>query len=681
MFNHQSIEFTNFLQAKGREFISELSTLVKLQTIETLPEEFKSILRNIGDKITEAVNTISKDIEKITSKVQANTFNIGFFGETNAGKSTIIEALIGGDGSSIGTGIKDFTRDIVEYDLKLSNVDRIIKLIDMPGIEGKEQYFIEKIKEAVFRSHIVFYVTSASKEPERETLVKVRYYLNKKAKVLVLLNKRMGVESYEYKRVLIDDNTNKVVDRSRTLVQRELGNFFSGYIMVVDAHLAFLSRGKIVENNRFRKDKDKALSIFGSESEISSFSGLKDLLNKISELSNPQEMNLEIIRTNFYKILGEMERIIADILRNKKELDQRVKELIIENDKVINEIKTYWEKSKNQVLNVAYSEIDRVCNEIKARLFKAIENNEEVSKSEIERRINDSFSSIEKKIKTSITEISDYIQQRLKTHSEKIEILVSISKRQQDLSLKLEEILDKIKMKFEDYLERAFKSAITVILGLLAGTVGLIIAIIKAIWDFFFKTKKEQITDKKNRVSEEIKIMKEKLKKTLNRDLNRVLFQMNRTLKNIENNIKLLDKSVRLVISEIDSGIESLLRIRKDATIHFLREVFSSQNIDVKFGYIDLSLSGALLITNNSKQIDSSKVAEILNINKKNVFLFSDEFQILDYAKRANFSGNDGELIYRGLNSLKDEFNIHKITRDKITQKIEITFKEGRDYD
>ncbi len=674
MLKSQSIEFTDLLKTKSREFINKLSDLVKLQSIETLPEEFKSILRNIGDKVTEAVGEISAEIEKITSNIQADTFNISFFGETNAGKSTLIEALIGGDGRSIGTGIKDFTRDVVEYELKLSNVDRRIKLIDMPGIEGKEQHFIEKIKEAVYKSHIVFYVTSASKEPERETLVKVKNYLNKKAKVFVILNKRTGVESYKYKRVLIDENIEKVIERTKSLMLKELDNFFSGKIIVIDAHLAFLSMGKIEEGNRFQKDLEKALSIFSSKSEMSFFSGMNYLMKVISDLSNPSKLNIEIMRTNFYKILGEMEKIITDILRNKKELDQKMRELIDENYNLIKEIKTYWQQLSTNILTAADSEIDRVCNEIESRLYKATENDKEISESYIKEEIMNALVSIEKKTETEIREFSDYIQQRLKIHSEKIEILISI--RQADLSLNLKELLNKTKMGIEDYIERAFKSSIPVIFGLISGKVGLILGIVISIWNIF-KTRDEIIAKKKRMVSARVKSMREELKKYIRDELKRELYKRDRTIERIKKNLSNLERSIRFILREIDSGIEGLQGIRKEITCYFLKQILSSEKINIKYGYIDLSLSGALVIIDNPQKNDASKIAKILNLRQNNVFVFSNVSQILEYYNNINPQDIEGELIFRGLNFLKKEFNINKIIRDKISKKIEIIFKNG----
>ena len=68
---------------------------------------------------------------------------ISFFGETNAGKSTIIETFrilfdsnrpLASDGNIVGNGESDYTKEYHEYDLKINGLPFI--LIDVPGIEG-----------------------------------------------------------------------------------------------------------------------------------------------------------------------------------------------------------------------------------------------------------------------------------------------------------------------------------------------------------------------------------------------------------------------------------------------------------------------------------------------------------------------------------------------------------------
>ena len=88
--------------------------------------------------------------------------NMSFFGETNAGKSTIIESLINGDGRSIGEGYKDFTKTVNKIAYKNIN------LLDMPGIEGKEYKVVKNIHKAVNKSHTKYVSINLSHFPHSE---------------------------------------------------------------------------------------------------------------------------------------------------------------------------------------------------------------------------------------------------------------------------------------------------------------------------------------------------------------------------------------------------------------------------------------------------------------------------------------------------------------------------------
>lgn len=130
---------------------------------------------------------LSRDLHFFENHVEWDTFNIAFFGEANAGKSTLIEALIKGNGRTIGEGYKDHTKQILNY--PLGN----IKLLDLPGIEGTEKRFINEIKKAINMAHVVIYVLGP-KEPEEGTLTKIKSYLRNKVKVISVINLR-GTQS------------------------------------------------------------------------------------------------------------------------------------------------------------------------------------------------------------------------------------------------------------------------------------------------------------------------------------------------------------------------------------------------------------------------------------------------------------------------------------------------------
>ncbi|WP_297944981.1 hypothetical protein [uncultured Fibrobacter sp.] len=90
------------------------------------------------------------------------------------------------DGTIIGNGSQDFTKTYRSYNFIINGVSA--QLIDIPGIEGKETNFVEIIKEALKKAHLVCYVAREAKGIESNTLEKIQSYLGKNVDVLGIHN-------------------------------------------------------------------------------------------------------------------------------------------------------------------------------------------------------------------------------------------------------------------------------------------------------------------------------------------------------------------------------------------------------------------------------------------------------------------------------------------------------------
>lgn len=106
-----------------------------LDAFARLEDELNHILDRTRPEDTEARTVWDREVLELQAAVrrraeQLGTFRVVIFGRTGAGKSSFVEALTHGDGSSISPGENDFTKLCrpVQWDA--------CTLVDTPGIEG-----------------------------------------------------------------------------------------------------------------------------------------------------------------------------------------------------------------------------------------------------------------------------------------------------------------------------------------------------------------------------------------------------------------------------------------------------------------------------------------------------------------------------------------------------------------
>ncbi len=148
-----------------------------------------------------------KELESLKNNEEWENFTIAFYGETGAGKSTLIECLRMffkeqskinqqerfkrlysnyqnnyqndecnkqailnelhslQDGAIIGDGSSDFTLKTQSYPFQYNHQNFI--LLDVPGIEGSEKKVVSQISDATQKAHAIFYVTKTPNSPQK----------------------------------------------------------------------------------------------------------------------------------------------------------------------------------------------------------------------------------------------------------------------------------------------------------------------------------------------------------------------------------------------------------------------------------------------------------------------------------------------------------------------------------
>lgn len=205
--------------------------------VEKSIKDLQSIFKNTDDKDEklkrfnqEALEVFQKleseslkELESLENNEEWENFTIAFYGETNAGKSTLIECLRmffkerskmdqqecfrqlyseknhrgSGhallelekfqDGAIIGDGRSDFTLKTRSYSFQYNHQNFI--LLDVPGIEGSEKKVIDQISNATQKAHAIFYVT---KTPIRKKEKRGKKGRLKKSKNNLIRKQRYG---------------------------------------------------------------------------------------------------------------------------------------------------------------------------------------------------------------------------------------------------------------------------------------------------------------------------------------------------------------------------------------------------------------------------------------------------------------------------------------------------------
>ena len=297
------------------------STQVDVFDLNGVNSQFNTVKEKIAFAFDSKIKEAKKELDVALKDTVWDNLVIAFFGETNAGKSTIIETFRilfddkrkKEDGLIVGDGRHDFTKTYDEYHLSIAG--HPFTLIDVPGIEGNEAEFKDVIKTALHKAHCVFYVQGHNKKPDRATAEKIKKYLGDWVKVYSIYNVRGGVSNYdeeEERETLITPG----VLKSESLIQAEfktiLGDVYAGHVtlqglLAMSAKASFSSK-----REDLIRGQQKLLKYFGgSADKVLEFSQFKTLTTLVEQKSS--NFKSEIIEANKQKLMSLAGNIATDI--------------------------------------------------------------------------------------------------------------------------------------------------------------------------------------------------------------------------------------------------------------------------------------------------------------------------------------------------------------------------------
>jgi len=187
------------------------------------------------------------------------------------------------DGRIIGDGQSDFTRETCAYRFETEHGK--FALLDVPGIEGKEQAVIDEILKAVQKAHVVFYITSRAAPPQKGekgqagTLEKIKAHLNDQSEVWTIFNKRI-TNPMQLNSEMVSEDEQASLNTLDAEMRKQLGKNYARSIIVA-ARPAFLAVAQcLVPFGRDEKSKEKFVAKFSTEKLIER-SGLAAFSQKI----------------------------------------------------------------------------------------------------------------------------------------------------------------------------------------------------------------------------------------------------------------------------------------------------------------------------------------------------------------------------------------------------------------
>ncbi len=150
------------------------------ETLEGQLAEIQGAVDDLRMSFAEDLEVLERDLDK---------FSVTLFGRTMAGKSTLMEVLIEGDGSAIGMGAQRTTRDIRRYEWNG------LAVTDVPGIgayEGEEDTRLA-FDAAKTADLIVFLLTDDA--PQAVDADCFRQVKDLGKPVIVIMNVKVSVDS------------------------------------------------------------------------------------------------------------------------------------------------------------------------------------------------------------------------------------------------------------------------------------------------------------------------------------------------------------------------------------------------------------------------------------------------------------------------------------------------------
>ena len=444
--------------------------------IPSSTNEFQKIKQSFVDTLSAQLSRTHLEANNTLNSTEWDKLVIAFFGETNAGKSTIIETFrilfdeterhknihasffkrlknayyeipreghsrayeifieciklfdvrkwfrhieYAVDGIIVGDGRHDFTKIYKEYEMNISGKPFV--LIDVPGIEGNEDDYKDEIKIALSKAHCVFYVQGHNKTTDSATAEKIKKYLRNWVKVYTIYNVRGSADAYDTpeERVnLVTDDVRKVCVGIEKSFSDILGDSYGGNT-VTQGFLALSAQANFSPKRAdLIRKQNKLLTFFNSRDELYQFSRFDSVVSLVNEKAS--NYTNEIYEANKDKLVALSKHTIFAIeeeLNNQKGTIEKYCGLL---NNYRREVDTYYNSASHRIEIQLREKCDDEFRKLKESVFTIISDDEPEKKERIAGQVNTTSGSLREGIFHILKTENEELNKRLKESERKL---------------------------------------------------------------------------------------------------------------------------------------------------------------------------------------------------------------------------------------------------------------------
>ena len=459
------------------EISAQLRAAIKqIQKIPSSTNEFQKIKQSFVDTLSAQLSRTHLEANNTLNSTEWDKLVIAFFGETNAGKSTIIETFrilfdeterhknihdsffkrlknayyeipreghsrayeifieciklfdvrkwfrhieYAVDGIIVGDGRHDFTKIYKEYEMNISGKPFV--LIDVPGIDGNEDDYKDEIKIALSKAHCVFYVQGHNKTTDSATAEKIKKYLRNWVKVYTIYNVRGSADAYDTpeERVnLVTDDVRKVCVGIEKSFSDILGDSYGGNT-VTQGFLALSAQANFSPKRAdLIRKQNKLLTFFNSRDELYQFSRFDSVVSLVNEKAS--NYTNEIYEANKDKLVALSKHTIFAIeeeLNNQKGTIEKYCGLL---NNYRREVDTYYNSASHRIEIQLREKCDDEFRKLKESVFTIISDDEPEKKERIAGQVNTTSGSLREGIFHILKTENEELNKRLKESERKL---------------------------------------------------------------------------------------------------------------------------------------------------------------------------------------------------------------------------------------------------------------------